>query len=139
MMKTFTIALIGISILSSCARKMTFLPSSVVPGAEGSVKVKTDKNKNYAIDLEVVNLASPEKLQPPKTNYVVWLETDDNGVKNIGSLQSSQGLFSKAWKGSLETVTPYKPEKFFITAEDEVSPQYPGMQIVLNTGGFEVK
>jgi hypothetical protein len=138
-MKNFTIAIIVICILSSCSKKMTFLPSPLVPAAEGSVKVKTDKNMNYAVDLNVINLAGPERLQPAKSNYVVWAQTEQDGVKNIGSLQSSRGLFSKTLKGSLETVLPYKPEKFFITAEDEVSPAYPGNQIVLNTESMNLK
>ena len=35
----------------SCAKKITFATSSVVPAAEGSVKVKKDKNNNYNIEL----------------------------------------------------------------------------------------
>jgi hypothetical protein len=138
-MKNFTIAMIMIFLLTSCANKLAFLPSSVVPGAEGSVKVKLDKNMNYAINLDVINLAGPERLQPAKSNYVVWVQTEQDGVKNIGSLQSSRSLFSKARKGSLETVIPYKPEKFFITAEDEISPPYPGSHIVLNTESVRFK
>jgi hypothetical protein len=131
--------MIAFFMLSACSKKMMFLPSPIVPGAEGSVKVKTDKNMNYAVDLNVVNLAEPERLQPAKTNYVVWAQTEQDGVKNIGSLQSSHGLFSKTMKGSLETVLPYKPEKFFITAEDGISPAYPGNQIVLNTESVHIK
>jgi hypothetical protein len=138
-MRNFTLTIVVLFALSSCAKKMAFLPSPLVPAAEGSVKVKTDKNMNYAVDLNVVNLAGPERLQPAKSNYVVWAQTEQDGVKNIGSLQSSRGLFSKTMKGSLETVLPYKPEKFFITAEDEVSPAYPGTQIVLNTASIHLK
>jgi hypothetical protein len=47
------------------------------------------------------------------------MKTDNHGTKNIGKLNPSSGLFSKTLKSSLQTVTPYKPESFFVTAEDD--------------------
>lgn len=119
--------------LSSCAKKMTFGTSSVVPAAEGSVKIKSDKNKNSSIDLSVIRLADPKRLDPPKDTYVVWMETSDNGTKNIGSLNTSSSLLSSTLKSSLKTVTPYKPISFFITAENDKEVQYPNGQVVLKT------
>lgn len=119
--------------ISSCAKKMTFGTSSVVPAAEGSVKMKSDKNNNTTIDLSVERLADPARLNPPKKNYVVWMETESNGTKNIGSLNTSSGFLSGKMKSSLKTVTPYKPTGFFITAEDDASVQYANGQVVLRT------
>ncbi len=119
--------------LSSCAKKMTFGTSSVVPAAEGSVKIKSDKNKNTSVDLSVERLADPERLNPSKKTYVVWMETASNGTKNIGSLNTSSGFLSGKMKSSLKTVTPYKPTGFFITAEDDASVQYANGQVVLRT------
>jgi hypothetical protein len=118
--------------MSSCARKMTFGVSSVVPAAKGSVKVKTDKNKNYAIDMRITNLAEPGRLTPPRRTYVVWMETSE-GIKNIGQLRTSSGLLSKAMRAHLKTVTTFKPESFFITAEDDASVTMPGSTVVLRT------
>ena len=61
--KIFFLATIFIAALTfnSCAKKMTFGTSSVVPAAEGSVKVKSDKNKNTTIDLKVERLADPKR------------------------------------------------------------------------------
>lgn len=129
----FTGVLFIIFSLSSCARKMTFNKSIIVPAAEGSVKIKTDKNKNNTIDISVRHLAPPGQLTPPKKTYVVWMETDGNGTKNIGNINSSTGLLSSTLKGSLKTVTSFKPTGFFITAEDDASIQYPGYQVVLRT------
>lgn len=122
--------------LSSCARKLTFTQSTVVPAAVGSVKVKKDANKNYAIEVNTTHLAKPESLQPPKNTYVVWMETERNGTKNIGQLISSSGFLSKTLKGSLSTVTSFKPVQFFITAEDNANIQYPGMQVVLTSSKY---
>ena len=52
--------------LPSCARKMSFQTSTVVPAAEGSVKVKKNRNKNYDINLSLIRLAAPSRLDPPK-------------------------------------------------------------------------
>lgn len=119
--------------LASCARKVTFLTSQVVPAAEGSVKMKKDKNRNYDISLKVMRLAAPERLSPSKEHYVVWMETEQNGTKNIGQLKTSSGLLSKTLKSSLETVTTFKPSYFFITAENDATVQYPGGEVVLRT------
>src|SRR3954466_8718805 len=119
--------------LASCSNSLNFVPSTIVPGAEGKVKVKTDKNRNYAIDVNVRNLAEPSLLTDPKANYVVWMETQNNGTQNLGRLIISRGLFSKAMKGSLVTVTPHTPIKFLITAEDQADAQYPSSQTVLTS------
>jgi hypothetical protein len=122
--------------LASCSKKISFQTSSVVPSAEGSVKVKKDNNNNYSIDLDVIRLADPKRLEPSKSTYVVWIETAENGSKNIGSLNTSSSLFSKTLKSSLKTVSPFKPVSLFITAEDNADIQYPGSQVVLMTDRF---
>lgn len=128
-----TIGCFFIFLMASCARKLNFNTSEVVPTATGAVKVKKDRNGNYAIKVSLVNLAKPERLQPSKETYVVWMETTRNGLKNIGQLRSSSGLFSSTLKGSLRTVTSFKPAGFFITAEGAADIQYPGTLVVLRT------
>jgi len=63
-MSRILLLIFAISVLGSCAKKVAFNPSTVAPGATGSVKIKRDKNKNYAIDLKVRNLPKAEDLQP---------------------------------------------------------------------------
>ena len=121
---------------SSCARKVKFQNSSVVPAAKGSVKVKKDDNNNYGIKISIKNLAEPDRLQPSKHTYVVWMQTADNGTKNIGQINSSTGFLSSKLKASFETVSSFKPIKIFITAEDDAAIQYPGMEVILSTSNF---
>lgn len=122
---------------SSCAsKKIGFATSTVVPAAEGDVKVKKDNNDNYSIELNVIRLADPKRLTPARETYVVWMDTENNGTKNIGQLKSSSGLFSSTLKSSLKTATVYKPVRIYITAEDNADVQYPGGQVVLNTNNF---
>ena len=134
-LSTFAVAIcviIGIS-LSSCARKLTFLNSAITPAATGNVKIKHTKNGNYSIDVETKNLAPSFKLSPPRKVYVVWMETEQNAVKNIGMMKSGNSLLSKTLKGGLQATSTSKPTSFFITAEDDGNTQYPGNEVVLRT------
>jgi hypothetical protein len=124
---------------TSCAKKFTFINSTVVPGAEGYVKVKKDNNKNYIIKVEVSDLAKVERVQASKTTYVVWMETDEGNAENLGQLNSSRSFFSKQKTASLETVSSYKPIKIFITTEEGINTRYPGRQVVLTTENFIIK
>lgn len=119
--------------LPSCARKMSFQTSSIVPAAEGSVKVKKDKNKNYNINLSTIRLAEPSRLDPPKSIYIVWMNTDQEGTKKVGQLKTSSSLLSNTLKSSLKTSVPYSPTGFFITAEDDADVRSPSGQVVLTT------
>jgi len=125
---------------SSAQKKVSFNTSTVVPAAEGSVKVTKDKNGNYgnySIDVYIENLAPPDKLTPSKKVYLVWVETQEKGAKNIGQLKSSSSMLSKTRKASISTVSPYKPTRVFISAEDDAGTEQPGTVIVLTTNTFK--
>lgn len=119
--------------LSSCSQKLYFARSAMAPAAQGVVRIKTDQNNNYHIQLFVRHLAPSSRLSPPKQAYVVWMVTDGQGTKNIGQIQSSSGLFSKSLKATLSTVSVFKPRSFFITAENDPATKFPGTPIVLQT------
>ncbi|MCB0554595.1 MAG: hypothetical protein KDD02_13680 [Phaeodactylibacter sp.] len=121
---------------ASCAKKIKFLTSSTVPAAQGYVTVKRDNNQNYVIKIILSNLAEVKRLQPARSNYVVWMETDKGRTENLGQLNSSSGFLSKNLKASMETTSSYKPAKVFITAEDNTNVQYPGNQVILTTSKF---
>ena len=123
-------------IFQSCASKYAFSTSQVVPAAEGAVKVKKDGNNNYKVNVEVKRLVEPKRLTPARQLYIVWMETEKNGTKNIGQLKTSSGMLSSTLRSNLETVSPFKPVSFMITAEDEADVQYPGGQVVLKTNGY---
>ncbi len=124
---------------TSCAKKIDFLNSTVVPAAKGSVKVTMDNNKNYIIKIEVSDLAEVERVQPSKNTYVVWMETDQGNSENLGQLNSSTSFLSKRHNASLETASSYKPVKIFITTEEGVNTQHPGNLVVLTTENFKLK
>lgn len=112
---------------------MNFVTSSVVPAATGEVKVKKDKNNNYVINVEVLNLADPKKLTPARESYLVWMESNGNSVKKLGQIDPSSGLLSKTMKGEVSATAVAEPTRVFITAENNVSLQYPAGDVVLTT------
>lgn len=131
----FTFLIVAVT-MAACSRKINFNNSTVVPTATGQVKLKKDNNNNYKIEADFKHLADPQKLQIPKQLYVLWMETEQNGTKNLGKILPEKGLFTSTIKASLETVTSMKPTRFFITAEDDGTVQYPGSEIILQTNSF---
>jgi len=125
-----------IFLFSSCSTSKPFLTSSKVPAARGTVTVKTDRNKNYVIKIELTNLAEAERLDPKKNTYVVWMVTNDNITKNIGKIESSTGFLSKKLKASFETKSSFKPARIFITADYDANIQYPSSEVILTTDNF---
>jgi hypothetical protein len=119
------IAVSLILLLSSCGSTTKFPTSNITPAAEIVAKTKTDKNNNTVIEVIAKNLASADRLSPPKNNYVVWITTDDNGTKNIGQLNIKNGS-----KAVLKTSTPFTVKDIYITAEESGSISYPtGVEI----------
>lgn len=79
-------------------------------------------------------MAEPQRLTPPKSVYIVWVETYQHEMKNVGLLKTEGGVISKELKSTLNTMTPYKPMNIFITAEDSQAVTSPGSNVVLRTG-----
>ena len=113
------------------AKKIPFLQSSRAPAAEGYVKVKNDRNKNYVIKIRIDNLAEIEDLVPAKHSYVVWMDIDGDITKNIGRINSTNQL-----KVSFETVSSFQPIKIFITTEEDENAHEPSWNIILTTDNF---
>ena len=130
------LTIISVASFASCSQKIAFQNSTVVPAAQGKVTIKKDSNKNYAIKIKISNLAEVQRLQPAKNVYVVWIETEENNIKNIGRIKSDSGFLSSKLKATFETVTSFKPTKVFITGENNQDVSYPGYQMVLTTNKF---
>jgi hypothetical protein len=131
----FTSAMMIFS-FSSCVVTKPFLTSSKVPAARGTVKVKTDHNKNYVIKIELIKLAEVERLEPKRNTYVVWMVTEDNITKNIGQIESSTSFLSKTLKASFQTKSSFKPAKIFLTADYDANIQYPSSEVIITTEHF---
>ena len=120
-------------LISACATSFPFNTSRVVPAAEGTVKYKEDKNNNYTVQLKVMRLADANRLTPARKLYVLWMDTDRDGIRNLGQLKTVEGFFTSALNTSFSTSTPFKPTRFFITAENDMLVRTPSNYIVLDT------
>ena len=121
----------------SCATKASFLSSPMQPAARGDVKVSQNKNDNYVVKVNVTNLAEANRLQPAKNMYVVWMEGENNETQNMGQMSSSTSFLSKNLTASLEAISPVKPRKVFITAENDPTVKYPDFSdMILSTDYF---
>jgi hypothetical protein len=114
------IIVLSLLILASCSSKVNFPISNVTPGAEISMKSSKDDNGNTKLSLKAKYLTSPERLTPARSVYIIWLQTKDNGLVNLGKLETDSSS-----KASFETITPYEADEVFITAEDNVAIKYP--------------
>lgn len=120
-------------LVSACSNKITFPISEVVPAAQAVVKIDENANDNYELELEVTNLAGPDRLTPSRRHYVAWMVTKKHGTINIGNLK-----VNRKNKATLKTSTAYEPIRIFITAEDDPQPVIPSTQVVLNSEEFKV-
>jgi len=132
---SLTLSIFALILITSCGTKVNYPVSQIVPGADISAKVKQDGNDNYKIDLKAENLTDPERLNPPKEMYVVWIETA-KGTKNLGKLNMSSGMFSSTRKGSLNTTTAFKPSRIIITAENISTNNEPSSFVVISSDNF---
>lgn len=124
-MKTKLISLVLLMLFASCASTKTFPVSDLAPAAEITVKQKTNNKDNNEISVKAKYLASPERVSNSATAYVVWLVSEENGVKNIGALYNENGEDSE-----LKTITSFVGSEIFITAEKEAGISQPeGVEI----------
>lgn len=127
---------ISLFFMSSCAKKIVFQNSPIVPAARGTITLTTDKNKNNVIDVNLQYLAEPNRLTPPMKVYVVWMSGTDNMNHNIGQVRINTGFMSKGLKGSFRTVSSSKPQRIFVTAEIDAGVTNPSNMVVLTTNNF---
>jgi hypothetical protein len=128
--------LIVTSTLSSCSKTLRFNISPVLPSAVGTVKLSTDDNKNRTMTLNIKNLVDPQRLTPPKKIYVVWMQTKNEGTRNLGSLVGSEGYFTSTRTATFSSVITGEPLRFFVTAEESAQVSGPGPVTVLTTSSL---
>ena len=120
----------------SCAKKTASLSESLIPESNGNVQIKRDVNSNYVIQINLSDLENVKNLSPAKEAYVVWMVSDQKRAKNIGQIEGANSWLTKKSKASFEATSPTKPTKIYITAENDITVQKPGKQIVWSTSSF---
>lgn len=118
--------------VSSCAgaRQLQMTSSADIPAAASSVKVGTTDNGNTSIDLEVEHMASPDRVDPGATVYIVWVRGNEVDAlpQNMGALRVDDHL-----KGSLSAVTPLRAFELYVTAESSQATTTPAGKTLLRT------
>jgi hypothetical protein len=117
---------------AACANKLVFPASPAVPAADARAKIQLDDNGNAQVTLTVKHLAAPERLFPPRSVYVVWIQPAGEAGTNLGALRPDDDL-----EGRIVGVTPFTRFRLVITAEDDALVRTPGSQIVLATEQIE--
>ena len=103
-----------VMMLGSCGTTAKFPVSSIAPAADISATKKTDNHNNITLQITAKNLASPDRLNPPGNNYIIWVVTNDYGIKNVGQL-----IIKNAKKSTFKAVTPFDFSEVFITVESQ--------------------
>lgn len=101
-------------------RKVHMMAGSVTPAAHGTVQITHGNNGNTDLDVKAHALAAPSSLTPAENAYVLWIQPPDHAPQNHGRIAVNQSQ-----NGELQTETPYKRFKVFITAEENSKAQMP--------------
>jgi hypothetical protein len=120
----------------SLDKKIIFLNSLIAPGVRGYIKVETDNDHNYLIQIQLSGLAEVQVLRSSRQTFVVWMVTDQDITKNIAQINNSTNFLSEKFITSFETVSSFRPTKIFITAEYNGHVQVPDTMVILSTGSF---
>ena len=134
----------------SCAKKSAAVAKTEVPAVvetpaattvpvenKGQVQIKRDATGNYVIQINLRELEAVNKLEETsKKAYIVWMNADNEKVKNLGQINSNSGWLSDKSKASFEALSVLKPTKVFITEEDMAGVIKPGKNIIWSTNSF---
>jgi hypothetical protein len=129
--KWLTTALISATLIScSSPPKKQLATSSLNPSGKGTVTVRSDANRNTALEIEVDHLARPERIAQDAKTYVVWISPVNNPsqAQSLGALTVDQNL-----NGSLAAVTPLQSFDLFITPEPSATVTKPSGERMLWT------
>ena len=114
--------LTGVMASASAALTLKCERSSQIPAAEGKVKLKTTRNGNVEIKLNVKHLAPPGRITPGASVFVVWSRGLEPGAEaqNLGALKVDKNL-----NGKLTADTAMASFDLFITCEQAQTATFP--------------
>ena len=126
-----TLIAVGIAAFS-CAgsRELRLTASPDIPGAQGTATVSATDDSNTKVVVTVEHLASPERVAPGATVYMVWVRGNESGAlpQSLGALRVDDHL-----KGSISAMTALREFELYITAEPSQTSTEPTGKTVLST------
>ena len=129
--KTFTLlaAIVFVFAAAASADQFKMRAGESNPAAMGVIHANTDRNGNLAIEMEAKHLAPPDRLSPPHSTYVVWIQSAGKPAEAMGELRVNKDDMAASFKTSV----PYHNFDIFVTAEDSPKPDAPSGTEVLRT------
>jgi len=96
--------------------------SSQIPAAQGDVRLRTTRNGNVEIRMQIQHLAPPARIVAGASVFVVWLRGQEAGAvaQNLGALRVDKNLGAK-----FTTVTALPSFDLFITCEQSQTTTIP--------------
>jgi hypothetical protein len=116
----------------ACATNFPFQPSTASPAAAGNVHAERDDNGNSWVELEIQHLALPGTLNPARSTYVVWAESQFGRQVLLGQIKVQKDR-SASWEGTV----PFEKFRMILTAEDIAWPERPREPYVVQTDFVE--
>ena len=132
-MQLRVVMLVTFCLLASagCAHKVMFQGSPLQPAADAKVKVRLDQNQNTLVELELEHVAPADRLWPPRMVYVVWAESTDGKLSQLGQLRVNEKR-----EAHFNGTTALERFRLVITAEDDPLPEQPSQPYMLATDFF---
>ena len=124
---TFVAAMLLVFVAAASADKFRMRAGESNPAAVGLIHANSDRNGNVAIELEAKHLAPPNRLTPPHSTYVVWVQPSGKSAEALGELRVNTDDMAASFKTSLA----YHNFDIFVTAEDSPKPDTPSGPEVL--------
>jgi len=125
-------AIIPRSLVEPCATNSPFQPSTASPAATGNVHAERDDNGNSWVELEIQHLALPGTLNPARSAYVVWAESQFGRQVLLGQIKVQKDR-SASWEGTV----PFEKFRMILTAEDIAWPERPREPYLVQTDFVE--
>lgn len=101
-------------------KTVNMMAGSTTPGARGTVRFRNGDNGNTELNIKAHALAPPSSLTSSENHYVVWIQAPDKPAHDLGALDVNAHE-----DGELNTETPDKRFKIFITAEQNANESEP--------------
>lgn len=121
-----TLAFACVLSLACASKTVRFTGAPEQPAATGEMKVTLDDNGNVEAKIWLEHLAPPDRLNPPKQNYLVWAQSTFGRTVLLGQLRVGKKL-DASWRGTV----PFERFRLLITAEDLNTPEHPSSPYVM--------
>lgn len=114
-------SVLSLALVSCSSSKQNMDVSNIVPGAAGTITVKSAENDNTELTVKVKHLAPAQKVSTNASNYIVWIQPQGSrNYQNVGALKVNSDL-----EGFQTTTVPYKTFKVLVTPENGTMAQAP--------------